>query len=119
MDYTTCTPPLTKKKHVMAGLSFGLAKSGVLGAVNHAKITALASEDMHYVFLAAVIFSRMVAFLNFYPASSYKKLILRRKSGNLRANMMFFKNLNESTVTSYIGMEDEGDVGMIETEITR
>lgn len=95
---------------VGAGLSLGLIKSGLVLAPSQAKLDALFSNDLQFVYTAAIILGRLVSFLNFFPMG-YKEMILRRSSGNLRANMSFFKPLNETTATTYIGLEDEGDVG--------
>lgn len=98
--------PLVIGTLVAAGLLHAMRTSAALKAVE-----VVISHDVHWLYLAAVVFGRLVSFLNFYPMV-YKQAVLRMKDGNLRANMIFFKHLGPSDANqSYIGMVDEGLVG--------
>ena len=74
------------------------------------KLDLVTSHELHHLFLSAMVFGRCVGWLNTYPMQ-HKSRILRGKSGNLRANMVFYRKLNEDENSGYIGMESEGDVG--------
>jgi hypothetical protein len=56
-----------------------------------AKTAVVIANDLHWVFAAAVVISRMVAFVNFYPAVVWKGKIMGPKAGNIRANMAIYK----------------------------
>jgi len=76
-----------------------------------AKIAAVKKQDMHWVFAAAVVVARTVAFLNFYPMI-LKSQVMSGKAGNLRANMYIFKVLSPDAALSLpVVLEDEGDLG--------
>ena len=54
------------------------------------KIEEVLAQDLHYVFAALVVLARTVSFINLLPMI-YKANIMKRKSGNLRANMLIYK----------------------------
>eukprot|EP00670_Eutreptiella_braarudii_P003015 CAMPEP_0174300760 /NCGR_PEP_ID=MMETSP0809-20121228/58652_1 /TAXON_ID=73025 ORGANISM="Eutreptiella gymnastica-like, Strain CCMP1594" /NCGR_SAMPLE_ID=MMETSP0809 /ASSEMBLY_ACC=CAM_ASM_000658 /LENGTH=223 /DNA_ID=CAMNT_0015406393 /DNA_START=29 /DNA_END=700 /DNA_ORIENTATION=+ len=54
------------------------------------KIAAVKGEDMQWAYLAAVVFTRLVAWVNLYPMV-YKARLMQFDSGNLRANMYIYK----------------------------
>lgn len=97
---------------VGVGVGFAVTKLELLDPSSAAKIAVITSLDLHFVYLAVIFFGRLTAFLNFFPMG-YKEQIMRSKSGNLRANMYFYKQLNKDNNTNltYIGLEDEGSVG--------
>jgi len=56
---------------------------------------AARGQDAAWTFLVAVLFSRLVLELNFFPMT-FKSKIMRRKSGNLRTNMAIYKALDSA-----------------------
>jgi hypothetical protein len=80
-------------------------------ATYDAKIAALGA-DAGWTFLTAVLFSRAVLYLNFFPMK-YKKKIMRGSSGNIRTNMAIYKALDNEGKShgQAIVMAAEGDVG--------
>lgn len=68
-------------------------------------------ENGGYLYVGAFVFSVLVFFLNAYPASMKKPLIMPQNAGNLRANMAIYKVIGKEEMP-YVVMEDDGDVGM-------
>ena len=52
----------------------------------------LAQGEHGYLYLAAAVFGLMVSWVNQFPMV-YKHMLMRLSSGNLRANMMIYKEL--------------------------
>ena len=46
--------------------------------------------DMHYLYVAVYLFSRLVVWLNSYPVSQKNKVV-KINSGELRGNQFFYK----------------------------
>mmetsp|Transcript_91914 Transcript_91914/g.260215 ORF Transcript_91914/g.260215 Transcript_91914/m.260215 type:complete len:224 (+) Transcript_91914:1-672(+) len=93
------------------GIAFAIYKLGGTAAYD-AKITVLAANDLHYLYCAVAIFGVIVAWLNLFPAL-YKDRVVRGNSGNLRANMIFYKmNHPDGTKSPVVVMEEKGSVGM-------
>jgi hypothetical protein len=91
-------------------IAFGLWKMSC-GAKCTAKMTYLASEELHWVCLAAWVFARTIALVNTLPMF-YKSGIMGVTAGNLRANMMIYKLANrESDDEPYVILEEDGCVG--------
>lgn len=63
-----------------------------------------------YLYAAAAVFGVMVSWVNQFPML-YKHKVMRINSGNLRANMMIYKELGAKEDAPYIGLETEGPVG--------
>lgn len=57
----------------------------------------MTAQDLHWAFLAAYVFTRLVGFVNMYPVI-YKQQCMRAKSGNLRANPFVYKLQRENGV---------------------
>ena len=87
----------------------------IYGLGDHAKFDERIGTDNGFLFLAAIVFARMVLSLNFYPME-HKAKIMKGSSGNLRTNMAIYKQLNKDGGTDdespAIVMVAEGDVGM-------
>lgn len=75
------------------------------------RIAIVNTFDMQWVYFAAFIFAYLVIVLNFYPMG-YKSLIMRGKSGNLRANMFIYKMAAEGQTESRVVLASEGDEGL-------
>jgi len=80
--------------------------------------TALYNENMAllvkgehgYLYAAAAVFGVMVSWVNQFPML-YKHKVMRLNSGNLRANMMIYKELGAKEDAPYVGLETQGPVG--------
>lgn len=70
-------------------------------------IERLDRTQQGWVFLSAVVFSFMCAWVNNYPML-YKNMVMRMNSGNLRANMMIYKAADSQ---GYTVLETEGAIG--------
>jgi len=95
-------------------IGFGLAHIVWYGGdtdIYRVIIAELALKNQHWVYFAAVVFGRTIAFLNFYPAMMWKSQIMRGKSGNLRANPFIYKMIGDNPLPNKIVFEDEGDIG--------
>eukprot|EP00928_Gymnodinium_smaydae_P031289 TRINITY_DN23003_c0_g2_i1.p1 TRINITY_DN23003_c0_g2~~TRINITY_DN23003_c0_g2_i1.p1 ORF type:complete len:234 (+),score=47.74 TRINITY_DN23003_c0_g2_i1:69-770(+) len=68
------------------------------------------AEDEGYVYAAAAIFGLMITWINNYPML-YKSMVMRFGSGNLRANMMIYKEAGSDEKAPYVVLETEGPVG--------
>ena len=66
--------------------------------------------EQGYLYAAAAVFGLMVSWVNQYPML-YKHKVMRLSSGNLRANMMIYKELGAKGDAPYIGLETDGPVG--------
>ena len=71
------------------------------------KIALVVSYDMHYVYLAAFIISRLTVWLNNYPMLA-KSRVMTAKSGNLRSNMYIFKEYNSDKTVVLDDGEETG-----------
>lgn len=69
------------------------------------KIASAASDDFHWIFLAIVIFGRMISFVNFVPAAFKKGL-----KGNVRSNPFFYKV--DDADGKQVFFDSEGEAGM-------
>ncbi|CAE8715996.1 unnamed protein product [Polarella glacialis] len=69
----------------------------------------LAESENGYLYAAAAVFGFLVSWLNNYPVL-YKNMVMRFSSGNLRANMMIFKEDGKEGAP-YVVLETEGPVG--------
>jgi uncharacterized membrane protein YecN with MAPEG domain len=76
--------------------------------IYESRIKAL-GPDVGYLYLAAALFGFCTAWLNNYP-TILKGAIMRVTSGNLRANMMIFKEAGRAD-SPYVILETEGPVG--------
>jgi len=72
-------------------------------------ILSLTPNGSHWVFLAALLFSRLSAFLNLFPMFEKEK-VMRPDSGNLRSNMQIFRVLGEE-VEGAVVLDMKGHVG--------
>eukprot|EP00413_Alexandrium_margalefii_P048040 CAMPEP_0204590872 /NCGR_PEP_ID=MMETSP0661-20131031/50037_1 /ASSEMBLY_ACC=CAM_ASM_000606 /TAXON_ID=109239 /ORGANISM="Alexandrium margalefi, Strain AMGDE01CS-322" /LENGTH=237 /DNA_ID=CAMNT_0051600941 /DNA_START=58 /DNA_END=771 /DNA_ORIENTATION=+ len=76
-------------------------------------IAALGDSERGYLYAAAALFGFLVTWLNNYPML-YKSMVMRFRSGNLRANMLIYKVVTGQTVgdePSYVVLETDGPVG--------
>lgn len=94
---------------VSLGIGFGIA-SGIYSYGNTSlyekNIAAVSSnEESYWVFLAIVVFGRMIAFVNLVPAS-YKKDM----NGNVRSNPFFYK-IHESSKDEMVVFQEDGNLG--------
>lgn len=67
-------------------------------------------EDAGYVYIAAVLIGFVISWLNNYPML-YKNMVMRQGSGNLRANMMIYKEAGSKADAPYVVLEENGPVG--------
>merc|ERR1712046_290290 len=74
------------------------------------KNMAKMEEDEGYLYAAAVVFGLLVSWVNNYPML-YKTMLMRFGSGNLRANMMIYKQAGSKADGQYVILETEGPVG--------
>mmetsp|Transcript_57688 Transcript_57688/g.101012 ORF Transcript_57688/g.101012 Transcript_57688/m.101012 type:complete len:241 (+) Transcript_57688:62-784(+) len=72
------------------------------------KIAGLEEED-GYLFAAAAVIGLCTSWLNNYPML-YKSMVMRFGSGNLRANMMIYKEAGKADAP-YVVLDTEGPVG--------
>mmetsp|Transcript_17748 Transcript_17748/g.24767 ORF Transcript_17748/g.24767 Transcript_17748/m.24767 type:complete len:232 (+) Transcript_17748:86-781(+) len=75
------------------------------------KISTVAEAETYWLYLALVIFGRMVTFVNFYPAAVWKSRIMFRKSGNLRSNPFIYRMIGDDAAKNVIIFEGDGDIG--------
>jgi hypothetical protein len=54
----------------------------------------VAQNDLTYLYWSAFVFTMLVNCLNFYPIL-YKRMVMRRGAGKLRANMYIYKMIGE------------------------
>eukprot|EP00747_Dinoflagellata_sp_TGD_P162207 gnl/TRDRNA2_/TRDRNA2_179550_c0_seq1.p1 gnl/TRDRNA2_/TRDRNA2_179550_c0~~gnl/TRDRNA2_/TRDRNA2_179550_c0_seq1.p1 ORF type:complete len:283 (+),score=35.62 gnl/TRDRNA2_/TRDRNA2_179550_c0_seq1:91-849(+) len=73
-------------------------------------MTTLEDGEQGYLYLASFVFALVVTFLNNYPMC-YKSMCMRIDSGNLRANMMIYKQAGAQAGAPYTILETEGPVG--------
>jgi len=88
-------------------LAYGLVKLDSADKYR-VKMTEISGDDRHWLFLAVVVFGRMIAYVNFFPAG-YKN----HMKGNLRSNPFIYTirggaKDNEDNIVSF---EEEGDIG--------
>lgn len=89
------------------GIAFAIYTYGKTTLYN--KNIGKLGEDGGYLFIAAVLMGFMGGWLNNYPMM-YKNMVMRHNSGNLRANMMFFKEAGKADAPMVV-LETEGPVG--------
>jgi len=90
------------------GIAYSIHKYGKT-ALYDKNIAAL-GEDAGYLYLAAVVISFAVHWVNNFPGM-YKSMIMRMGSGNLRANMMIFKEAGSNADAPMVLLETEGPIG--------
>ena len=90
-------------------IACGIYKYGSTAAYDK-KIAAAVAHDGHWIYLAVVVFGRLVALINTYPMS-WKGKVMRMKSGNLRSNMYIYKQVGDKAADNAVVLEDGGDVG--------
>ncbi|CAJ1450248.1 unnamed protein product, partial [Effrenium voratum] len=71
-------------------------------------IASLVKGEHGYLYAAAALFGAMVAWINQFPML-YKHMVMRLGSGNLRANMMIYKEIGKEA--PYVVLETKGAVG--------
>eukprot|EP00802_Teleaulax_amphioxeia_P020800 Tamp_21100.p2 GENE.Tamp_21100~~Tamp_21100.p2 ORF type:complete len:230 (-),score=53.91 Tamp_21100:289-978(-) len=92
-------------------LAIGLAiasaiyKYGSTGAYD-SNMKTIIEKDMHWVYLAVVVFGRMIVFVNIVPMAYKSKM-----TGNIRANMYFYKNIGDKAPGNAVVLQDTGDAG--------
>lgn len=92
------------------GITFGINYYGDSASFAK-KIAAVKALDGHWIYASAFLFSKLTQVLNNIPMR-FKDKIMTMKSGNLRANMLFFKSLGGNKADeALIGLESEGAVG--------
>jgi len=74
------------------------------------KIAGIVAEEAHWLYLAAVVFGRLVAIINMIPMV-WKDRVMTMKSGNLRANMYVYKAIGDKAGENAVVLEDSGDLG--------
>jgi len=79
-------------------------------ALYNTNMEPIMKNDTYWVYLALVVVSAAISHVNLYPAM-FKQLIMKTKSGNLRANMFIYKQIGEKAMDNVIVMETEGDIG--------
>lgn len=89
-------------------IALSIHKYGKTASYNN-NISAL-GEDAGYFYLTAVVLGFLVSWINMYPMV-YKQMIMQRDSGNLRANMMIYKEAGSSKDAPHVILETEGPVG--------
>jgi hypothetical protein len=67
------------------------------------------AAETHWVYAALVVFGRMIAWINIYPAV-YKGKIMLSNSGNIRSNPFIYKQIGDHAVGNVIIFDEEGDV---------
>lgn len=90
-------------------IAFGLSFFTTSPATERA-ISVAAEYNLAPLFLSGVVLAKAVAWVNFYPLA-YKSGVMKRKSGNLRANMHVYKvlsseNEDESKAAKVVLCED-------------
>eukprot|EP00976_Prorocentrum_cordatum_P036007 732334-Prorocentrum_minimum.AAC.1 len=88
------------------GIAFAIFTYGDTAAYSK-KISLVVQFEMQYAYLAAFIFSRMVSWVNNY-AMIWKGRVMTGKSGNMRANMLVFREYNSDKV---VVLDDGPDTG--------
>lgn len=74
-------------------------------------VSTTTSQGEHgYLYAAAALFGLMVHWINQFPMI-YKHMLMRMNSGNLRANMMIYKQLGAKEDAPYVVLETQGPVG--------
>eukprot|EP00435_Cladocopium_sp_Y103_P062860 s2528_g24.t1 len=79
-------------------------------ALYNENMASLVKGEHGYLYAAAAVFGVMVSWVNQFPML-YKHKVMRINSGNLRANMMIYKELGAKEDAPYIGLETKGPVG--------
>lgn len=93
---------------VLIGFAIAYAVYTYGGTEAYAKKIALViSNDMHYIYLAAFLISRLTVWLNNFPMI-YKARVMTMKSGNLRSNMYIYKEYNSDKIVLLDDGEETG-----------
>ena len=87
-------------------------KSGSTDIYNM-RIAIIYLADQHWSYLSAVVFCRLVNFLNMYPTCMHRAKIMRDEweFGNVRANMSIYKAIGQNAAPNAVVMVEDGDVG--------
>mmetsp|Transcript_34641 Transcript_34641/g.64159 ORF Transcript_34641/g.64159 Transcript_34641/m.64159 type:complete len:206 (-) Transcript_34641:83-700(-) len=80
-------------------------------ALYEKNIKAVEEAQTHWLYLALVVFGRMIVFVNLYPAMVWKARIMKTKSGNLRSNPFIYRMAGENAAKNVILFDAEGDIG--------
>merc|ERR1712217_731121 len=72
-------------------MGFCICKFGATDKYNDAIKRIAVLDNVGYIYLAAFLFSITVWFLNMFPASRFKPLVMGGDAGNFRVNMNIFK----------------------------
>ncbi|OQR94601.1 hypothetical protein ACHHYP_01095 [Achlya hypogyna] len=79
-------------------------------ATYNKRIVAVVGDDLHWACAAVVVLGRVVSFVNLYP-TVHKSQIMKRDSGNLRANMFIYKAIGKDAAPNAVVLDDAGAVG--------
>ena len=75
------------------------------------RIAKLVDGEQGWTHLAAAVLALVTGWINTYPMM-YKHMIMRTTSGNLRANMMIYKQSGvDASKSGYVLLETQGPVG--------
>merc|ERR1712008_21417 len=92
---------------IALGIAFCICKFGKTD--NYNKVI----DNVGYIYLAAFLFSITVWFLNMFPASRFKPLVMGGDAGNFRVNMNIKVNAVDGAPNQpYVVLEDQGSIGM-------
>lgn len=100
---------LTIPRAIGFGIAFAIYKNGKTKLYDK-NMAVLQDHELGYLYLAAVVMGFLVTWVNDYPML-YKNMVMRMNSGNLRANMMFYKEAGAGADAPYVVLETEGPVG--------
>eukprot|EP00930_Biecheleria_cincta_P038596 TRINITY_DN26509_c0_g1_i1.p1 TRINITY_DN26509_c0_g1~~TRINITY_DN26509_c0_g1_i1.p1 ORF type:complete len:243 (+),score=38.22 TRINITY_DN26509_c0_g1_i1:199-927(+) len=100
---------LTIPRAIGFGIAFAIYKYGKTQLYDK-NMAVLKDHELGYLYLAAVVMGFLVSWINNYPML-YKNMVMRMNSGNLRANMMFYKQAGAGADAPYVVLETEGPVG--------
>eukprot|EP00931_Biecheleriopsis_adriatica_P079407 TRINITY_DN52805_c0_g1_i1.p1 TRINITY_DN52805_c0_g1~~TRINITY_DN52805_c0_g1_i1.p1 ORF type:complete len:242 (-),score=53.22 TRINITY_DN52805_c0_g1_i1:45-770(-) len=99
---------LTIPRAMCLGIAVAIYKYGAT-EVYDKNMATLKDRDLGYLYLSAIIMGFVVSWVNNYPML-YKNMVMRQNSGNLRANMMIYKEAGAANAP-YVVLETEGAVG--------
>jgi hypothetical protein len=89
-------------------VAFGIYSFGDTAGYRE-NISSLIPDGAIWIFLSALVFARLSAFLNFFPVFEKEKIMLP-DSGNLRANMLIYEDLNNKLEGAVV-LAMDGQVG--------
>jgi hypothetical protein len=75
-----------------------------------AKMATVASHDLHFAAVGALILAGTTGFLNTYPMI-WKSRVMKQTSGNLRVNMYVYKTIGAGATEGSVVLASEGDAG--------